>query len=34
VLLLNRRLLAFGPTGEVFTQANLLRTFGAAPAFP
>lgn len=32
VLLLNRRLLAFGPTGEVFTQANLLRTFGAAPA--
>ncbi|MCS5690410.1 metal ABC transporter ATP-binding protein [Cyanobium sp. FGCU-6] len=34
VLLLNRRLLAFGPTGEVFTQANLLRTFGAAPVLP
>lgn len=29
VLLLNRRVLAFGPTAEVFTQANLLRTFGA-----
>jgi manganese transport system ATP-binding protein len=34
VLLLNRRLLAYGPTGEVFTQANLLRTFGATPALP
>jgi manganese transport system ATP-binding protein len=31
VLLLNRRVLAFGPTADVFTQANLLRTFGAAP---
>lgn len=31
VLLLNRRVLACGPTAEVFTQANLLRTFGAAP---
>lgn len=31
VLLLNRRVLASGPTAEVFTQANLLRTFGASP---
>jgi len=31
VLLLNRRVLACGPTAEVFTQANLLRTFGASP---
>jgi|688.fasta_scaffold00659_44 ABC-type Mn2+/Zn2+ transport system ATPase subunit len=31
VLLLNRRVLAFGPMAEVFTQANLLRTFGASP---
>lgn len=31
VLLLNRRVLAWGPTAEVFTQANLLRTFGASP---
>ena len=31
VLLLNRRVLAYGPTTEVFTQANLLRTFGASP---
>ncbi|MFM8606283.1 MAG: metal ABC transporter ATP-binding protein [Cyanobium sp.] len=31
VLLLHRRVLAFGPTGKVFTQANLLRTFGASP---
>jgi ABC-type Mn2+/Zn2+ transport system ATPase subunit len=30
VLLLNRRVLAFGPTAEVFTQPNLLRTFGAS----
>ena len=29
VLLLNRRVLACGPTAAVFTQANLLRTFGA-----
>jgi ABC-type Mn2+/Zn2+ transport system ATPase subunit len=29
VLLLNRRVLACGPTASVFTQANLLRTFGA-----
>lgn len=32
VLLLNRRVLAFGATAEVFTQANLLRTFGADPS--
>lgn len=31
VLLLNRRVLACGPTAEVFTQANLLRTFSASP---
>ncbi|MFM7266925.1 MAG: metal ABC transporter ATP-binding protein [Cyanobium sp.] len=31
VLLLNRRVLARGPTAEVLTQANLLRTFGASP---
>jgi manganese transport system ATP-binding protein len=29
VVLLNRRVLASGPTAAVFTQANLLRTFGA-----
>lgn len=29
VLLLNRRVLACGPTAAVFTRANLLRTFGA-----
>ena len=34
VLLLNRRVLACGPTAEVFTQANLLRTFGASPERP
>jgi len=34
VLLLNRRVLAYGPTAEVFTQANLLRTFGASPERP
>lgn len=27
-VLINRRILAAGPTGEVFTQANLERTFG------
>jgi ABC-type Mn2+/Zn2+ transport system ATPase subunit len=32
VLLLNRRVLACGPTEAVFTQANLLRTFGALTA--
>jgi manganese transport system ATP-binding protein len=34
VLLLNRRVLACGPTAEVFTQSNLLRTFGASPERP
>lgn len=32
VLLLNRRLVAFGPTAEVFTPAHLQRTFAAAPS--
>jgi manganese transport system ATP-binding protein len=31
VVLINRTVLAYGETSEVFTQANLLRTFGAAP---
>jgi manganese transport system ATP-binding protein len=30
VVLINRTVLAYGETSEVFTQANLLRTFGAA----
>lgn len=28
VVLINRTVLAFGPTGDVFTEENLLRTFG------
>ena len=32
VVLINRTVLAYGETSEVFTQANLLRTFGAAPS--
>jgi len=31
VVLINRTVLAYGNTSDVFTQANLLRTFGAAP---
>jgi manganese transport system ATP-binding protein len=31
VVLINRTVLAYGETSEVFTQANLLRTVGAAP---
>jgi manganese transport system ATP-binding protein len=34
VVLINRTVLAYGETSEVFTQANLLRTFGAAPSPP
>lgn len=34
VLLLNRRLVAFGPTAEVFTPAHLQRTFAAASTTP
>lgn len=34
VALLQRRLLAFGPTAEVFTRANLLRTFGLTDQLP
>jgi manganese transport system ATP-binding protein len=34
VVLINRTVLAYGETSEVFTQANLLRTFGAAPSLP
>jgi ABC-type Mn2+/Zn2+ transport system ATPase subunit len=30
VVLINRTVLAYGDTSEVFTQANLLRTFSAA----
>jgi len=33
VVLINRTVLAYGETSEVFTQANLLRTFGANPTF-
>lgn len=32
VVLINRTVLAYGDTSEVFTQANLLRTFTAAPS--
>jgi manganese transport system ATP-binding protein len=32
VVLINRTVLAYGDTSEVFTQANLLRTFSAAPS--
>jgi manganese transport system ATP-binding protein len=32
VVLINRTVLAYGETSEVFTQANLLRAFGAAPS--
>lgn len=34
VALLQRRLLASGPTEEVFTRANLLRTFGLTDQLP
>jgi manganese transport system ATP-binding protein len=34
VVLINRTVLAYGDTSEVFTQANLLRTFTAAPSSP
>lgn len=32
VVLINRTVLAYGDTSEVFTQTNLLRTFSAAPS--
>ena len=32
VVLINKTVLAYGDTSEVFTQANLLRTFTAAPS--
>ena len=32
VVLINRTVLAYGDTSEVFTQANLLRTFTATPS--
>jgi ABC-type Mn2+/Zn2+ transport system ATPase subunit len=31
-VLINRTVLAYGDTSEVFTQANLLRTFTATPS--
>ena len=34
VVLINRTVLAYGETSEVFTQANLLRTFGAPQSPP
>jgi manganese transport system ATP-binding protein len=34
VVLINRTVLAYGDTSEVFTQANLLRTFTSAPSSP
>jgi manganese transport system ATP-binding protein len=32
VVLINRTVLAYGDTSEVFTQANLLRTFSSSPS--
>ena len=33
VVLINRTILAYGPTGEVFTRENIARTFdGMVPA--
>ena len=34
VVLINRTILAYGPTGEVFTQANIERAFGGVRALP
>jgi ABC-type Mn2+/Zn2+ transport system ATPase subunit len=34
VALLQRQLLASGPTAEVFTRSNLLRTFGLTDQLP
>jgi len=34
VLMLNRELIAFGPLGDVFTPANIARTYSTAPPVP
>jgi len=34
VVLINRTILAYGPTEEVFTEENLTRTFGVLSGLP